>query len=102
LGEINPNSLFLSHRQGELWQKLQNLAVQTGSEVVLGDLQVINLVDGVVIGMGGGDVSQDNPFLVFLQTNLEFVILGGVALVLILGITVGVLVSRVRSARARR
>jgi hypothetical protein len=53
LGDIDPNSLYLAYRDGNSWRKLDNLAVQTGAEVVLGDIPVGVLTKGPVIALGG-------------------------------------------------
>ncbi len=54
LGNLDANSLFLASLQAQSWTKLDSLAVQTGAQTVLGDLQVNQLVQGALIGLGGG------------------------------------------------
>ena len=54
LGDIDPNSLFLASKEENAWIKLTKLSVQTGAQVVKGDKDVTSLINGSVIGLGGG------------------------------------------------
>ena len=54
LGTVNPNSLFLAYRDGANWHKLDNLSVQTGAGLVLGELPVAVLTKGQLVALGGG------------------------------------------------
>lgn len=56
--------LFLASRVGESWTKLDGLAVQTGAQTELGDLQVSQLVLGALIGLGVAGSGQPNLLLI--------------------------------------
>jgi hypothetical protein len=54
LGSVDENSLFLATDQSGNWSKLENLSVQTGAQLVLGDIPVNQLALGPWIFLGGG------------------------------------------------
>lgn len=61
IGSIDSNSLILAYKDNNVWRKLDNLMVQTGAELVVGDQQVAVLVNGPLIGLGGGPVTSAQP-----------------------------------------
>jgi len=60
------NSLLLAYRDTASWHKLDNLTVQTGAEVVLGDLQVAMLIKGKEIAIGGESTGQAKGNSIYL------------------------------------
>lgn len=50
---LNPNSLFLSYKEGEQWIKLHNPSVLSGTQAVRGELPVSTLNRNPVIVLGG-------------------------------------------------
>jgi hypothetical protein len=54
LGALDPNSLFLATRLGSSWVKLGGLTVQTGAQMVTGNLSVDILKNPTLIALGGG------------------------------------------------
>jgi hypothetical protein len=59
LGNVDENSLFLATDQSGNWTKLENLSVQTGAQLVLGDIPVNQLALGPWIFLGGGPSESD-------------------------------------------
>jgi hypothetical protein len=95
LGAVDPNSLFLAYRTGVAWRKLDNLAVQTGAQLVAGELPVYLLAQGQIVALGGGapaptaapaDVAPTFDWtsywpLITVAVVLGILLLGGVILV---------------------
>lgn len=54
LGKVDANSLFLATGQSGIWTKLKSLSVQTGAQLVLGDIPVNQLTSGPWVVLGGG------------------------------------------------
>jgi len=90
LAGLDPNSLFLATRQGTGWSKLDNLSVQTGAQLVLGELPVNRLAEGPLIAMGGTASG--------LQ-GLPILIGGGALLLLILLVLFWLLLGRSRRGK---
>lgn len=102
LNGLAPNSLFLAVRSSDSWQKLDNMEVQTGTNLVLGDLQVSTLQSGPVGALGAGEPSQptaSSSFIDKLNNPRDILeIIGGVFLIIVL-ITVIVYVVIPRTRR---
>lgn len=92
LGDMDPSSLFLAYKDGNVWRKLDNLEVQTGAEIVRGELPVAVLTERPMIALGGGGIEasalQAGFFssLVDLITSNPLVI--AVAVLVVLGLVV--------------
>jgi hypothetical protein len=97
LNGINPNSLLLAYRGGDVWKKLDGLAVQTGAGLVVGGMQVSELAAGPVIAMGSGEASQAAGASIFSNPWLVGGIGAGAVLIIVL---IGVIWSM--AARNRR
>ena len=68
LSNMDPNSLLLAIRENN-WIKLDNLAVQTGAQTVIGDVLVNQLTQGPLFAMGGissGLFGLSTPILALL------------------------------------
>jgi hypothetical protein len=102
LGNVDPNSLFLAYKDIEIWRKLENQSVQTGAELVVGDLPV-NVLNGaplIALGGGGEEMQQvvvENPGL-DMQT-LALVAGGAVLIGLVIGLAI-MLATRRRAKRS--
>jgi|GEM_PF-483841 len=55
---LTADSLFLANHAGSSWGKLENLEVQSGSQLVTGDIDVIDLTNGALIALGGTKTSN--------------------------------------------
>ena len=86
LGAVNASSLFLAYRDGATWHKLDNLSVQTGAGLVLGELPVAILTKGQLVALGGAaSISAAASAPDWL--SLWPIAVGAVLVVLLLGAT---------------
>jgi hypothetical protein len=90
LNSADANGLFLAVRGGGFWKKLDKLTVQTGAQMVMGDIAVVDLKDGPVAALGVADNAS-------LFTNP--LVLGGIAAVVLLVLVLAVVLVRQRSPR---
>ena len=60
---IQPDSMLLATHVEKIWQKLDALEVQSGAQIVKGDMAVNELTNGPVIVLGGGASSPASPAL---------------------------------------
>ncbi|MEW6651251.1 MAG: hypothetical protein AB1453_13835 [Chloroflexota bacterium] len=93
LDGVAANSLFLANRKVGFWQKLRNLEVQTGSEIVLGDLGVAELEEGTIVALGGQEITESG-FMEVLRQNLDIALMVGVSVLLLAGVFIVVTKSR--------
>jgi len=82
LNGMDPNSLFLASPQGGSWNKLENLLVQSGPQLVIGDVPVDILVNGPLFALGGGTAAAS------AGTTPQANFLGGLSLPVVIGGTI--------------
>lgn len=106
LGNIDANSLFMALKESTVWRKLDNLLVQTGAELAIGEVAVSALRGETTIALGGvtgaeQPAEEKNALLEMLQDIPLTVVFAAVgALVLIVVVVIVVLSTRKPKKRA--
>jgi hypothetical protein len=89
LGAANPNSLFTAYLAQNFWRKLDNLVLQSGAQLVLGDMPVQAMKDGSYIAMAVDTASQPA-----VSTLPPAVLIAGIALGGVLILAIGFVIVR--------